>query len=120
MAKNDELKERFYNFALRIIKFVRTLPKEMAGYEIGRQLLNAGTSIAANFEEATGAYCKEDFIYKISISFKEAKESNLWLRLIRDSGLSKGAEILYLVQESKEIRNILGKSVTTAKKNIES
>ena len=35
MAKNDELKERFYNFALRIIKFVRTLPKEMAGYEIG-------------------------------------------------------------------------------------
>lgn len=118
MAKNDELKERFYNFALSIIKFVRKLPKEMAAYQIGKQLLRAGTSVAANFEEATGAFSKQDFVYKMNTAFKEAKETNLWLRLIRDSGLSKDDEITNLVQESQEIRNILGKSVTTARKKL--
>jgi len=76
MKKNEGLKERFYEFALRIVKFVRMLPREMATYEIGRQLLNAGTSIASNYEEATGAFSREDFTYKISIAFKEAKETS--------------------------------------------
>jgi hypothetical protein len=75
MKKKEGLKERFYKFALRIIKFVKGLPKEMAAYEIGKQLLRSGTSIAANYEEATGAFSKEDFTYKISIAFKEAKRS---------------------------------------------
>jgi four helix bundle protein len=116
MAKGDELRDRIYRFALRLIQFVRMLPREMAAYELGRQLLKAGTSVAANFEEARGGYSKEDFTYKMSLAFKEAKESNLWLRLIRDSGLSKGKEVEYLVKESQEIRNILGKSVSTAGK----
>ncbi|MEW6418388.1 MAG: four helix bundle protein [Nitrospirota bacterium] len=116
MSKNEELGKRFYEFALKIVKFVRTLPKEMAAYEIGKQLLKAGTSIAANYEEARGAFSKEDFTYKISISFKEAKEAVLWLKLIRDSGITKGDEISSLIQESEEIRNILGKSVATSKK----
>lgn len=94
MGKNKELRDRFYNFALSIIKFVRSLPKEMAAYEIGKQLLRAGTSIATNYEEATGAFSKEDFTYKISIAFKEAKEANLWLRLLKDSGIVNDEEII--------------------------
>ncbi|MBU1261919.1 four helix bundle protein [bacterium] len=54
-------------------------------------------------------------IYKINTAFKEAKESNLWLRLLKDSGIVKREEIEGLIQESAEIRNILGKSVSTAK-----
>ncbi len=58
---NEELRDRFYAFALRIVKFVRKLPKEMAALEIGRQLIKSGSSIPANYEEATGAFSKEDF-----------------------------------------------------------
>jgi four helix bundle protein len=117
MSGNEELRKRFYEFALEIVKFVRKLPKEMVAYEIGRQLIKSEPSIASNYEEATGAFSKEDFIYKVNTAFKEAKETNLWLRLLRDSDLVRGDNIGRLIQESEEIRNILGKSVTTAKKN---
>jgi four helix bundle protein len=116
MSGNEELRKRFYEFALEIVKFVRKLPKEMVAHEIGRQLINSGPSIAANYEEATGAFSKEDFIYKLSIAFKEAKETNLWLRLLRDSNIVTDNKIHQLIKESGEIRNILGKSVTTAKR----
>ena len=112
-----DLSERLYNFALRIVKLVRQLPREMAAQEIGRQLLRAGTSAAANYEEATVAFSKDDFTYKISTSFKEMKESNLWLRLLRDSGIKRGETIEDLIQESIELRKIVGKSVKTAKGN---
>jgi four helix bundle protein len=115
MSGNEELRKRYYEFALEIVKFVRKLPKEMVTYEIGKQLIKSGPSVAANYEEATGAFSKEDFIYKVNTAFKEAKETNLWLRLLRDSDLARGENIGRLIQESEEIRNILGKSVTTAK-----
>ena len=115
--RKKDLSERLYNFGLKIVKLVRQLPREMAAQEIGRQLLRAGTSAAANYEEATVAFSKEDFTYKISISFKEMKESNLWLRLLRDSGIKKGETIEDLIRESVELRKILGKSVKTAKGN---
>ena len=117
MSGNEELRKRFYEFALEIVKLVRKLPKEMVAYEIGRQLIKSGPSVASNYEEATGAFSREDFIYKVSTAFKEGKETNLWLRLLRDSNIVTGNDIQQLIKESGEIRNILGKSVTTAKKN---
>lgn len=111
----SDLSERLYNFALRIIELVRSLPKEMAALEIGKQLLRSGTSVAANYEEATAAFSKEDFTHKISIAFKESKEANLWLRLLRDSKLVQSQELEELIQEFEEIKNILGRSVKTAK-----
>ncbi|MBA3062679.1 MAG: four helix bundle protein [Atribacteria sp.] len=65
-----DLSERLYNFALKIVQFVRVLPKEASAFEIGRQLLRSGTSIAANYEEAKAAFSRKDFTYKMSISFK--------------------------------------------------
>jgi len=79
----------------------------MAALEVGRQLLHSGTSIAANYEEAAAAFSKEDFTYKLSIAFKESKEANLWLRLLRDSRLVQSQEVEHLIQESAEIKNIL-------------
>ena len=114
----QDLNDRFYNFALKIVFLVRKLPREVATYEIGRQLVKAGTSIAANYEEARGAFSKEDFIYKISIAFKEARETNLWLRLMRDSKIINGNNVNNvndLINESEEIRNILGTSLKTAR-----
>jgi len=116
-GKTYDLDGRLYNFSLRIVKLVRLFPKETAGWEMGRQLIRAGTSIVANFEEARGAFSRDDFIYKISVAFKEARETNLWLRLIGDSELIPQNKIETLIQESAEIRNILGKSLKTARKN---
>jgi len=116
MKGNEELRERFYKFALEVIKLVRTLPKEIVAHEIGKQLLRSGCSVAANYEEATGAFSREDFIYKVSVAFKEARETNLWLRLLRDSAIAMEDNIRPLIKESEEIRNILGRSVSTAKK----
>ena len=115
--KEIDLNKRLYNFALNIVLLVRSLPKEIAAYEIGRQLLKAGTSIAANHEEAKGGFSKEDFIYKINIAFKEAKETNFWQRLLRDSKILKDEQMRELLKESEEIRNILGTGVKTARRN---
>lgn len=113
--KETDLNKRLYNFALKIVLLVRSVPREIAAYEIGRQLLKAGTSIAANYEEARGGFSREDFIYKINTAFKEAKETSFWLRLLRDSRIVKEDQVKELINESKEIGNILGKSVKTAK-----
>jgi len=112
-AKNQDLRERLYAFALRIVKFVKTLPRDWVALEIGRQMLNSGTSVAANYEEACGAFSRKEFTYKLSISFREAKESHYWLRLLHDSEIVTSHD--HLLQESREIRNILGKSVKTAR-----
>ncbi len=60
---NKKIKERVYEFAIDIIKLVRNLPKDTAGFVLGRQLVKSGTSIGANVEEATGAFSKDDFIF---------------------------------------------------------
>lgn len=88
---------RVYDFVLRVIKLVRSLPKETVGREMGRQLLRAATSISANIEEARGGFSKNDFTFKMNTAFKEARESNLWLRLIRDSGLMGSTRMAGLV-----------------------
>jgi four helix bundle protein len=86
---NDEkkIKERSFEFAIKIIQLVKHIPKDTTGFVIGKQLIKSGTSIGANVEEATGAYSKDDFTYKMSIALKEARETNYWLRLLRDSGI---------------------------------
>ena len=86
-GKSKDLKERLYSFALRIVNFVKSLSKNWIAREIGKQLLHSGTSVAANYEEACGAFSKDDFIYKINTALKEARETHYWLRLIRDSNL---------------------------------
>lgn len=88
---------------------------EVAAYEIGRQLIRSGTSITANYEEAKGAFSKDDFTYKLNTAFKEARETNLWLRLLNDSKIMKDDQVKEVIKESEEIRNILGKGVKTAK-----
>ena len=111
-----ELRQRLYAFALRVVEFVKSLPKNWIARELGRQLLKSGTSVAANYEEACAAFSKGDFTYKISTSLKEARESNYWLRLIKDSTLSNSDELYELIEESEAISKILGKSMITARK----
>jgi four helix bundle protein len=115
MERKQDIKERSFEFAVRVIKFVQRLPKNYTSQKIGGQLLDAATSIGANVEEATGGFSKRDFTYKMGVALKEARESNYWLRLIKVSELTTGNELDYLLKELEELRKILTSIVKTSK-----
>ena len=78
--------DKSYRFALKIIALYKALCSEKKEYVLSKQLLRSGTSIGANIHEAQAAISKKDFIAKMSISSKEARESRYWLMLLKDSG----------------------------------
>jgi four helix bundle protein len=80
--KTIDIQERTFKFGVRIIKFIDKLPRTLSAIELGGQLLRSETSIAANMEEANGAESKSDFTHKMSIAYKEARETRLWLGMI--------------------------------------
>ena len=115
--KPFDIKERTFKFGVRIVRLVNTLPRTVAGIEVGRQLVRSGTSIGANVEEADGAESKKDFIHKMGIARKEARETRYWLRIVRATDLSKDAqEVNYLLQESDELVRILSTIIKSAKR----
>ncbi|MBU1599881.1 four helix bundle protein [bacterium] len=113
--KENEIQDRSYEFAKEVIKLVSGLPQMQISKVLGGQVLRSGTSIGANVEEAIGAYSKNDFTNKMNIAQKEARESNYWLRLIRDSGLVNKDKMETIIQESEEITRILASIVKTSR-----
>ncbi len=112
----EKLDQRTYKFALRVIRLVTALPRSPAGDVLVRQVLRSATSIGANVEEAYGAISRREFTLKMSIAFKEARETHHWLRLIRDSSLIVASQIDPLIQEAHEIKSVLAKTIITSKK----
>jgi len=119
MKNNKQIKERSYEFSISIIKLIIALPKDTAGFVLGRQLVKSGTSIGANVEEAIGAFSKDDFIFKMNIALKEARETNYWLRLLYDSELIRTEEVKNALRESEDLRNIISAIVKTSKERRE-
>jgi len=119
MKDNKQIKERSYEFSISIIKLIIELPKDTAGFVLGRQLVKSGTSIGANVEEAIGAFSKDDFIFKMNIALKEARETNYWLRLLYDSELIRTEEVKNALRESEDLRNIISAIVKTSKERRE-
>jgi len=109
------IRERAYKYALQVIKFIDTLPKDQAGMIIGKQLLRSATSIGANIIEAKSASSRRDFINFYTHSLKSANESKFWLGLLRDSGKMADDNSPALLQETVEISNILAASILTLK-----
>ena len=113
--KNEELEERFIDFAANIVRFVIGLEKTAIGRHISGQLARSATSAGANYEEACSAESRADFIHKMQIVLKELRESLYWIRLIEKTNLALPAKLLPLRQEASELANIVAKSVVTAK-----
>jgi four helix bundle protein len=101
--KTIDIQDRTFKFGVRIIKFVDKLPRTLSATELGRQVLKSGTSVAANMEEANGADSKSDFIHKVSIAYKEARETRLWLGMMKAAELIYTTEIRELYAESDEL-----------------
>jgi four helix bundle protein len=114
-----EIKDRALEFGVKILKFADRLPKSPAGSVIMKQLIRAGTSIGANMEEADGAASKKDFINKVLIARKEARETRYWLLLIEKAELihnvNNKQELEKLIKEAYELMKILSSIVNKAK-----
>lgn len=105
-GKIYDLKERTFKFAQRVLDIVEQLPKKPQCEVIRKQLAKAGTSIGANVEEADGTITKKDFVNKMVIARKEAKEARYWLRLASSRYIKEG-EIAPDTKESQELINII-------------
>ncbi len=110
------VKGKSYKFALEIVKLYRFLIKENE-YIISKQLLKSETSIGANIEEALAGQSRADFLSKMSIASKEARETNYWLRLLRDSEFIQNKYIENLLIESESLIRILTSIVKTTSIN---
>ena len=110
-----ELKYRAYQYSIKMIEFIDTLPKDTSTSTIAKQLIKSSTSIGANIIEAKGASSKRDFANFFAYALKSANESLYWLGLLRDAKKLKSPLLNYLLQETKELANILGSSILTLK-----
>ncbi len=116
LGRKDELSERLLDFTVRIIKLVSALPKTQIGRRLSQQLLDAGTSPGANYEEACGAESRGDFIHKLGVVLKELKESRFWLKVIERTELVPPQRLGPLLRECEELCKIIAQSIITAKK----
>lgn len=118
MKTNNVIQIKSYNFALRIIKLHKHLIMTHKEYDLSRQILRSGTSIGANVEEAIGGTTKKDFKHKLSISYREARESHYWIRLLRDSDYISQNVASSLLKDCDELLKIIGSIIKTTKENL--
>jgi len=85
MKKDNIIQIKSYNFAIRIVELYKDLNVNKREFILSKQLLRSGTSIEANIEEAIGGQSRKDFYAKLTISYKEARESHYWIRLLKDT-----------------------------------
>jgi len=111
-----DLEERTFPFAKDVRLFVKSLPKTIANIEDGKQLIKASGSVGGNYIEANEALGKKDFLMRIRISRKEAKESAYWLRLINETNcLTNTDEAQSLMQEANELKKIFSSILEKSK-----
>ncbi len=115
-GKPNIIKEKTYRFAIDIVNLYKIMIKQNE-FNLSNQIVRSGTSIGANVEEAIAAQSRKDFISKMAIASKEARETNYWLRLIRDTDLLKDVGLVTLINESEAIIKIITSIVKTTKNN---
>ncbi len=117
--KENLIMDKSYSFSLQVIELYKFLIHEQKEYVLSKQLLRCGTSIGANINEAQAAISKKDFVAKMSISSKEARESKYWLMLLKDSGYIDHAKqkVKQLFEEIESIIKILTSIVKSGQQN---
>lgn len=112
--KQYDLEDRTLNYAKKVIEFINELPKTLTNIEISKQLVRSAGSVGANYIEANESLSKKDFLMRIKICRKEAKESRYWLKLIScNNEVEK--EQASLIQESTELMKIFGAILVKSK-----
>lgn len=109
MKSDNLIKEKSFAFAVRVVNACDYLVSNRKQYTIAKQLLRSGTSIGANVEESIGAQSTADFLHKISLSYKEARETRYWIKLLRATNHFSHSEARSLLVDIEELCRILGK-----------
>jgi len=122
--KKLDIYDRAFKFAARVVKFLEQLPSSNVAREYQKQLIRSSGSVGANLGEADGALSRKDFLSKLAISRREARESKHWLRLIQATGIVKDRvlmdELDSLIQESSELLLILSAIIKNTQKSSKS
>ncbi len=113
--KENVIQQKSYEFALRIVRLYQYLCNEKKEFVLSKQVLRSGTAIGANIEETIGAQSDKDFIAKLSIAYKEARETHYWLRLLRDSNYLESSHTDSVVNDCDELLKIIGSIQKTMK-----
>lgn len=115
-VKENPILEKSFQFALKIVSLSRN-HTDSREYVLSKQVLRSGTSVGANVEEAIAGISKKDFISKMSIACKEARETKYGLSLIHESKISGDIHVIPLIKEADELVRILTANVKTSQKN---
>ncbi|MBI2487119.1 MAG: four helix bundle protein [Deltaproteobacteria bacterium] len=105
-SKRYDLEERTFKFAKEVVQFVKTIPRTLANNEIAKQVIRSSGSIGANYIEANEALSRKDFIMRIKICRKEAKESTYWLKLIEVKTEEEERKRKSLIDEATQLMKI--------------
>ena len=120
MKENNIILDKSFQFALRVIKLYKHLRNNKVERELCLQILKSGTSIGANVEEALGGSSKKDFIHKLEIAYREARETNYWLRLFKESSLLENKIADSFMNDCSEILKLLTTILKTSKSSADS
>lgn len=110
------LKDKSYDFAIRVVKLSQFLQSEKKEFVLSRQVLRSGTAVGALIREAEFGQSKREFVNKMSISLKEANETEYWLCLLKDTGYMDEKLFISMQSDCKELIAMLVASVKTAKR----
>jgi four helix bundle protein len=114
------VQDKSFRFAVQIVGYIRRQQKDHVNLVLTRQLLRSGTSIGANIEEALGGQSSKDFISKLAIAAKEAREAVYWLRLIRETQPDNHQELASLLAECGELVKVLNSIILTTRRKLTS
>ncbi len=117
--KDNIVQKKSYEFALEIIKLYKFLTQEKKEFILAKQILRCGTSIGANIEETIGSQSKKDFFSKITIAYKEARETHYWLRLLKDSDYIDEKKYNLLKDRIEELLRLITAIQKTIRKSLE-
>ena len=115
VSRPEELRERTKQFAIRIVKLFRALPKTEEGRVLGKQVLRSGTSVAANYRAVCRSRSRADFISKLAVVTEETDETVSWLELLAETGIVAKPQLGKLLMEANELIRIFGSSLHTAR-----
>lgn len=105
--KENVVRDKSYAFAVRIVRLYQHLVATKREFVLSKQLLRCGTSIGANVEEAIGGQSRPDFVSKMSIAYKEARETSYWLRLLKDTDYLNLTEFHSIHTDAEEMCRII-------------
>lgn len=112
------IQEKSFGFAIRIVKLYVFLKDEKKEYVLSKQILRSGTAIGAIIEEALGGQSNKDFLSKISMAYKEARETHYWLRLLATTSFVTNQQFESIEKDLQEILRITGKIQLTMKEKL--